>query len=246
MPHPIRVGIGGWSYDPWRETFYPEDVPKKGELAYASRQLTAIEINSTFYRNQKPHVFAKWAAETPEDFRFTVKAQRMTTTRKTADEIREAVDWFVSGGVTALGARLGAINWQFAKGKQFDTGYFEAFLAALPAEQDGVALRHVLEVRNDSFRCEEFTDLLRKHGCAVVASDSEEWPMPDMETAGFAYARLQCSQAGEAAGYPAAELDAWAGTLKGWAKTREVFAFFIAGAKERNPAAARALIERVG
>ena len=246
MTHPIRVGIGGWSFDPWRETFYPADVPKTKELNYASRQLTAIEINSTFYRNQPEHVFAKWAGETPDGFMFTVKAQRATTTRKTPEDMKSSIDWFVGGGVTALGDKLGAINWQFAANRKFDPDYFSAFLSALPDEHKGVRLRHAIEVRNETFRTEAFEDLMRQHDCALVFADEPGWPTPDIETAGFAYARLQCSQADEAAGYPAKELDKWSRTLRGWAEKREVFAFFISGAKERNPAAAKAMIERVG
>lgn len=246
MPHPIRIGIGGWSYDPWRETFYPPEVSKAKELHYASRQLTAIEINSTFYRNQPEHVFAKWAGNTPDSFRFTVKAQRMTTTRKTPEDMAESINWFVGGGVTALGAKLGAINWQFPANRKFEAAYFKAFLSALPAEHKGVRIRHAIEVRNDTFRDEAFTELLRQHGCALVYADDPDWPMPDLQTTDFAYARLQQSQAGVDTGYDSAALDGWAKTLKGWAKTREVFAFFISGAKETNPAAAKALIGRIG
>lgn len=246
MPHPIRIGIGGWSYDPWRETFYPPDVPKTKELQYASRRLTAIEINSTFYRNQPEHVFAKWAGDTPDGFRFTVKAQRMTTTRKTPDDIRESINWFVCGGVTALGDKLGAINWQFPANRKFDADYFTAFLSALPADHKGVRLRHAIEVRNDTFKDEAFTGLMREYDCALVFADDPDWPMPDLQTTDFAYARLQQSEADVETGYDPASLVRWAKTLKGWAMKREVFAFFIAGAKARNPAAAKALIERVG
>lgn len=246
MTHPIRIGIGGWSYEPWEETFYPADLPKKRQLEYASRQLTAIEINSTFYRNQKPHVFEKWASETPDGFTFTVKAQRMTTSRKTPDEMKEAIDWFVGGGVTGLGDRLGAINWQFAAGRKFDSDYFAAFLERLPESHDGVRLRHAIEVRNDTFKTEVFTDLLRKHDCALVFSDAEDWPMPDVETAGLAYVRLQQSSDAEPAGYAPDDLDRWSKTLKDWSASRDVFAFFIAGEKARNPLAARALIENIG
>ncbi len=244
MTHPIRIGIGGWNYEPWEETFYPSDLAKKRQLEYASRQLTAIEINSTFYRNQKPHVFEKWAGETPAGFRFTVKAQRFTTSRKTPDEMGEAIDWFIGGGVTKLGDRLGAINWQFPESRTFDADYFSAFLARLPESHDGVKLRHAIEVRNDTFKTGHFTDLLEKHGCALVCSDAEDWPMPDVETAGFAYARLQESSASYKAGYAPKALDEWAGTLRDWARKRDVYAFFISGAKERDPLAARALIER--
>ncbi|KCZ49492.1 DUF72 domain-containing protein [Hyphomonas pacifica] len=245
MGHDIHVGIGGWSFDDWRGRFYPKDLPKTRELEYASRRLTAIEINSTFYRNQPEHVFARWAGETPDEFRFTVKAQRMTTSRNTPSAIEEAITWFVGGGVTALGDKLGAINWQFAASKTFDTDYFDTFLSTLPKEHDGVALRHAIEVRHESFNTPAFEDMLRKHGCALVFADDADWPMPDMNTASFTYARLQNSQAGVETGYRPAQLDQWAKTLRGWADEREVFAFFISGAKETNPAAAQALIQRL-
>lgn len=246
MIHPIRIGIGGWNYEPWEETFYPADLAKKRQLEHASRQLTAIEINSTFYRNQKPHVFENWAEQTPDGFKFTVKAQRFTTSRKTAAEMKEAIDWFVSGGVTKLGDRLGAINWQFPESRKFEADYFSAFLGALPAESDGVQLRHAIEVRNDTFKTEAFTDMLRQHDCALVYSDAEDWPMPDVETASFAYARLQESRETYKAGYAPSALDKWAGTLKAWSKTRDVYAFFISGAKARDPLAALELIDRIG
>lgn len=246
MTRPIHIGIGGWNYEPWRETFYPPEVKKAQELAWASRQVTAIEINSTFYRNQTEAVFARWAAETPGAFRFTVKAQRVTTMRKTAEDMKASIDWFIGGGVTALGEKLGAINWQFPETRKFDPDYFRAFLSLLPPEHKGVRLRHAIEVRNDTFRSEAFTDLLRKQGHALVSADDPDWPMPDAETADFAYIRLQQTRSDLETGYAPAELDAWAKTMKGWAKQREVFAFFIAGAKVRNPAAAMALIGRVG
>ena len=246
MPHPIRVGIGGWNYEPWRETFYPPEVSKAKELHYASRQLTAIEINSTFYRGQSEATFAKWAAETPDTFRFTVKAHRATTARRTVEDMRSSVDMFIKGGVTALGDKLGAINWQFPDSRKFDADYFGAFFKMLPDEQGGVALRHAVEVRNDTFRTEAFTDLLRKHKCAVVFADDPDWPMPDIETTDFAYARLQQTNGRFKTGYAPDELAAWAKTFKSWAKKRDVFAFFISGEKERNPAAAEALIAQVG
>lgn len=246
MAHPIRIGIGGWNYEPWEETFYPNDLAKKRQLEYAAQQLTAIEINSTFYRNQKPHVFENWASQTPDGFKFTVKAQRFTTSRKTPDEMKEAIDWFIGGGVMKLGDRLGAVNWQFAQSRTFDADYFSAFLGHLPESHDGVKLRHAIEVRNDSFKTEEFTDMLKKHDCALVYSDDEDWPMPDVETAGFAYARLQQSRDTYKAGYAPKALDEWGETLKDWAKTRDVYAYFISGAKARDPLAAQELIKRVG
>lgn len=243
--HEIRVGVGGWTYDPWNETFYPADLPKKRQLEYASRKLTTIEINGTFYRTQSPATFQKWAAETPEGFVFSVKAHNYCMSRKTPDEMRDSITHFIGSGVTELGARLGPINWQFHPSKKFAADYFESFLSLLPKEHKGVRLRHAIEVRDKSFDVPAFQDLLRKHGCAVVSADDDDWPRADRETADFAYVRLQRTKAEEETGYPKKEIDSWAKTLKDWAKRRDVFAFFIAGAKERNPAAAQALIAKL-
>ncbi len=245
MPHPIHVGIGGWTFDAWEETFYPADLPKKSQLNYAASQLTAIEINGTFYRNQTPATFAKWAAETPDGFMFSVKAQRFAVMRKTPEDMRTSIESFLDSGVTELGDKLGPINWQFPATRKFDAEYFKAFLGLLPPAHKKQKLRHALEVRHESFHTEEFHDLLRKHKVALVSADDEDWPQADIETADFAYARLQRSRAEEKTGYPTKELNAWAKTFQGWAAKREVFAFFISGAKERNPAAAMALIKKL-
>jgi uncharacterized protein YecE (DUF72 family) len=246
MPHPIHVGVGGWTFDAWEETFYPADLPKKRQLEFASRQLTAIEINGTFYRNQTPATFAKWAAETPDGFMFSVKAQRFCMMRKTREDMRASIQSFLESGVTELGDKLGPINWQFPATRKFDAEYFKAFLSELPPEHAKRPLRHALEVRHESFNTEQFHDLLRAHQCALVSADDEDWPQADIETADFAYARLQRSRAEEQTGYPAKEIGAWAKTFKSWAAKRAVFGFFVAGAKERNPAAAQALIAKLG
>jgi len=242
--HPIRVGVGGWSYEPWEETFYPPKLSAKKQLNYMAGKLTGVEVNGTFYRTQTAATFQKWAGETPDGFVFALKAHRMTTSRKTAPEMEESINWFLNSGVLALGDKLGPINWQFHPSKKFDADYFGAFLKLLPPEKDGVRVRHAIEVRHASFNTPEFHALLKKHGAAMISADDDDWATPDVETADFAYARLQRSR--EKIGYPAGELDDWAGTFKDWAKKREVFAFFISGAKETNPAAAMALIERVG
>lgn len=247
MSKPIRIGVGGWTYEPWDESFYPADLTKKRQLEYVSRQLTAIEINGTFYRLQKPDTYKKWANETPPGFQFAVKAHNFCMSRKTVEDMKASIDKFIESGVTALGDRLGPINWQFPHTRKFDVEYFKAFLDALPKAHDEIKLRHAIEVRHESFRGEKaFAELLRKHECAIVFSDSEEWPQEDIESADFAYARLQTSDAKYKSGYPPKALDAWAEKLTTWAKKRETYAFFIAGAKETNPAAAMALIERLG
>lgn len=241
----IRVGVGGWAYEPWRETFYPPGLPAARQLAFAASKLTALEINATFYRRQTAATFRKWAAETPDDFVFTVKAHRFATSRKTPDAFAEAIDFFLDSGVLALGDKLGAIDWQFPPHRRFDADYFRPFLETLPPERAGVRLRHAIEVRHASFLVPAFRDLLCAHGCALVHADDPEWPTPDWESADFAYARLQDSKPEEEAGYPPAELDRIAETVRTWARTRDVFAFFISGAKERDPAAAMALIARL-
>jgi len=245
MSHPILVGIGGWSYEPWRETFYPKDVKAKQELAYASSKVTAIEINSTYYRAQTPAVYKRWASETPAGFVFTLKAPRIIMERKNCGDALEAALGFIDGGVLEMGEKLGAINWQFRAGRVYDRDYMEAFLAGLPKERGGLRLRHAIDVRHDTFRKKEFVEQLRNHDCALISADDPDWPVKDVETADFAYARLQQAQPDQETGYAPGELDSWAQTLKGWAKTRDVFAFFIAGAKERNPAAAQAMIKRL-
>ena len=239
----IRVGIGGWSYDPWRGAFYPAGLPARKELEYASRRVTAIEINATFYRGQSPATFAKWRDATPDGFVFAVKGNRFCTARKVLAEAGESVAKFVGQGIAELGAKLGPILWQLPANKRFDPDDIAAFLALLPAGHDGVALRHAIEPRHESFRDAAFFALARERGVAVVYADDDAYPCFPEQTAGFTYARLQRTRAEEPAGYDAAALDRWAGQARDWAQGgRDVFVFFISGAKVRNPAAAQALI----
>ena len=259
----IRIGIGGWSFAPWRENFYPADLPQKRELEYASRQLSAIEINSTFYSNAARSSFAKWREQTPEGFVFAVKANRFTTHRRVLAEAREPVERFIDSGLAELGDKLGPILWQFPHNKKFQAEDLAAFLELLPAALDGRPLRHALDARHESFRCGEFLALARRRGAAVVFSESEDHPSFADLTSDFVYARLMRSRAGLKSGYPPAELAAWAERAKKWAEggepqdlprvarapaksqPRDVFMFVISGAKERAPAAARELIRRL-
>ena len=262
MAGAIRVGVGGWTYEPWRGVFYPADLPQKRELEHASRRLTTIEINATFYRTQSPATFAKWAAETPDDFVFTVKAHRFAAQRKSAEDAREPVQWFVGSGLAELGPKLGPINWQFDPRRRFDPDHIDAFLGLLPRELNGRPLRHALEVRNPSFADPAFVELLRKHGHAAVYTDAEDWPSIPDAASDFIYARLQRAAPEVETGYEAPALDRWAEAARAWAagatpeglptliapapeQPREVFVFFISGAKERNPAAAEALLARL-
>ncbi len=242
----IRVGIGGWTYEPWRQTFYPADVPKSRELQYASRQLTAIEVNGTFYRLQKPETFARWRDETPEEFVFTLKAPRYIVNRSALAEAGRYVEKFLKSGLSELGPKLGPILWQFAPEYRFAPEDLNAFLDALPPEVEGVPLRHVLEVRHETFACEDFRQIVRSRGMAVSFTDSAKQPSIEEAGAPFFYARLKCAKASIETGYPAEELDSWAAKAKAWSEgNRDVYVFFINGAKERAPAAARSLISLV-
>jgi uncharacterized protein YecE (DUF72 family) len=260
----IHVGIGGWDYDPWRETFYPAGLAKTKQLQYVGEQLSATEINATYYKLQNPDLFARWAKTVPDGFKFAIKASRFATNRRNLGEGGEAIGKFCSQGFTELGDKLGPILWQLAPTKRFDPDEIRAFLMLLPTNQSGIPLRHALEVRHESFCTREFVAMARAAGVAIVYADHETYPEIADVTAEFVYARLQRTQADEPAGYGAKALDRWAEIARSWAvgespaglnyvskakptkQPREVFAFFISGAKERNPAAAKALIERLG
>ena len=206
----IRVGVGGWVYEPWRGIFYPKGLAQKEELGFASRRLTAIEINGTFYRSPGPETFARWHAETPDDFVFALKAPRYATTRRELATAGESVERFCTGGVLALQDKLGPINWQLAPTRKLDMGDVAAFLALLPKSVEGRTLRHAIEVRHPSFQDPAFAALAREHGVAIVVAGDSPHPRIDEPTAPFTYARIMGTREGEPAGYPAADLDRWA------------------------------------
>jgi uncharacterized protein YecE (DUF72 family) len=245
MSHKIHVGIGGWTYPPWRGVFYPADLPQKRELEYASRHLTSIEINGTYYSTFKPPNWRKWHDETPDAFVFSVKGSRYCTNRKDLAGAGESVARFVDQGLAELRDRLGPINWQFMPSKKFDEADVEGFFNLLPRQVGGLPLRHAVEVRNPSFQNQRFYDLARRHNVAIVFADDESFPLIEEPTADFTYARLMRTQDEIATGYAAADLDRWAERARNWAKRGEVFLYFISGAKHRAPAAAQALIERL-
>ena len=258
-----RVGVGGWTFEPWRGVFYPADLPKTRELEYASRKLTSIEINGTYYRLQKPETFAKWRDETPDDFVFAVKGGRHATNRAVLAEAGESIERFFASGVLLLGDKLGPINWQFAATKKFDPEDFGAFLALLPDSIEGREIRHAVEVRHDSFKTPDFIELARRRGVAVVVAGDSEFPLISDVTAPFVYARIMGANKTHELGYAPAALDVWAGRARIWAaggspadlpliapapnskSARDVFLYAISGFKERNPATALALIERL-
>jgi uncharacterized protein YecE (DUF72 family) len=255
----IYIGTGGWTYEPWRGTFYPKGHPQKRELEYASSRLTGIEINGTYYGSQKPESFRKWHDETPKDFVFTLKGPRFATNRRVLAEAGDSIERFFASGVTELKDKLGPVNWQFMATKKFDPADFEAFLKLLPRKVDGRSIRHAVEVRHDSFKDKAFIALCRKHGVAVVFAADSEFPLIGDVTADFVYARLMGTMPAEKLGYPSAILKTWAERARDWEKgespkasllvaapapkkKRDVFLFVISGAKEKNPAAAQAII----
>ncbi|HEY3638229.1 MAG TPA: DUF72 domain-containing protein [Rhizomicrobium sp.] len=246
MTGKIRVGIGGWTYEPWRGVFYPKGLPQKQELSFASRQLTSIEINGTYYSSFKPESWIKWREETPPGFVFSVKASRFCTNRKKLSDAGDSVAKFFAQGIHELGDKLGPINWQFAATKKFDASDTEAFLELLPRDLKGAKLRHALEVRHESFKNKEFYALARRYNAAIVFADSADYPAIDEHTADFTYARLMRTKEETETGYDGRALDGWAKKAKSSSKHGDVFAYFIAGAKIRAPAAAQALITRVG
>jgi len=244
----IRIGVGGWTYEPWRDNFFPKGLPHHQELAYASRRLTAIEVNGTFYSTFKPATFARWRDETPDGFVFSLKANRFATHRRELATAGDSIRRFVDSGLTELGAKLGPIVWQFMPTKRFDPADFEAFLALLPARVDGRRLRHVLDVRHESFDTPAYLDLARRYGCTTVHTDSDQFPCIIDAQSELAYIRLMRSAAHCQTGYRAQALDQWAAGARTWTaqgSTREVFIYFITGAKERAPAAAMDLIRRL-
>ncbi|WEF25154.1 DUF72 domain-containing protein [Paracoccus sp. S3-43] len=241
----IRIGIGGWTFAPWRGgAFYPDDLPQRRELEYASRRLTSIEINATYYGSQKPESFQKWHDETPEDFVFALKGPRFATNRKVLAEAGDSVARFLDSGIARLGAKLGPLNWQLAETKTFDPQDFAAFLALLPASHDGLPLRHAVEARHDSFAGDEAAALCRDRGVALVRALDSKFPEIAADTADFGYWRLM-GTTDRANGYADADLDRWADMARRAGKDRDLYLYVISGEKARNPAAAMALIDRL-
>lgn len=260
----IRAGIGGWTFAPWRGVFYPEKLPQTKELHFASRALSTIEINGTYYRSQTPNTFAKWARDVPDGFVFALKGPRFATNRRVLAEAGDSIKRFLDSGPTMLGDRLGPILWQFAPTKKFDEGDFAAFLELLPRELDGKALRHTVEVRHETFKCPEFVSLIRRYGVPVVYADHPTYPAIADPAGDFVYARLQKGEDAIPTAYPPKDIAQWAEAARTWAaggvpkrvesdlhtpspkdrKTkplpRDVFVYFIHGGKVHAPAAAQA------
>jgi len=261
----IRVGIGGWVFAPWRGTFYPKGLSQADELTYASRHVTSIEINATFYRTQSATSFRRWHDQVPDDFIFSIKGPRTATHRRVLNDAAPSVERFLSSGIVELGHKLGPILWQLPKTMRFNEASITAFFTLLPKRIDQWKLRHVLEVGHESFVTPQFVTLARAHEIAIAFVDSAGHPALCDVTADFVYARLRRSEEAEPTGYPQAALDIWTKRFRAWAtgeepsdvsrlrpeagsapRERDCFVYFISGAKVHAPAAARALLERLG
>ena len=259
----IRVGIGGWTFAPWRGPFYPKGLSQKRELEFASRNVTSIEINGTYYGSQSPESFAKWRDETPDDFVFAVKGPRFATNRRVLAEAGDSIDRFLASGVLELGDKLGPINWQFAATKKYDRDDFATFLKLLPGRIGDRAIRHAVEVRHESFATSDFVGLARSFNVAIVTAGDSEFPQIADITAPFVYVRIMGSKEKERLGYSGKRLDDWAARARAWAggsapkelatltptpksaNGRDVFLYVISGFKDKNPSAAMALIQRL-
>lgn len=244
----IRVGVGGWTFEPWRKNFYPKGLAHSKELNFASRQLTAIEINGTYYSTFKPDTFARWRGDTPDDFVFSIKANRFATNRRELATAGESIQRFLNSGIVELQDKLGPIVWQFMPTKQFNPPDFEAFLKLLPREVGGRQLQHVLDVRHESFTDPQFLPLARQFGCTPVHTDSEKFPAIVDSESELAYIRLMRATSDCPTGYPQGEIAKWAQGARAWTgkgPAKHVFVFFINGAKERAPAGACELIRQL-
>jgi uncharacterized protein YecE (DUF72 family) len=241
----IRIGIGGWTYPPWRGSFYPDKLPQAKELEYASTQLGAIEINATFYGRQKPKSWEAWEKVAPDAFQFAIKGSRYCVSRSKLAESAESIANFFGQGFEALGPKLGPILWQFAPFKRFDSDDIAAFIDLLPGQLGGTTLRHAIEPRHESFRDQRFFNLCKARNIAIVFEDSDDYPLIEADTADFSYARLQRMREDVATGYDDATLDGFIAKAREWQKRGDTYIFMINGAKVRAPAAALALQERL-
>lgn len=240
----VRIGISGWRYVPWRGVFYPEKLTQKKELAYASSIFRSIEINGTFYSLQRPEYFEAWAAETPEDFVFSVKGPKFITHVRRLADVETPVSNFLASGILRLGPKLGPILWQLPPNFRFDPEKLKTFLKILPHDTESASelarhhdkflkgrtevksdakrpLRHAIEVRHSSFAVPEFIEMLRVYNVALVCADTVEWPRMMDVTSDFMYCRLHGSEVLYASGYTDEALDQWAARVSDWARGTE-------------------------
>ncbi|MGW4325048.1 DUF72 domain-containing protein [Nocardia sp. NPDC004573] len=264
----IRIGTSGWVYPPWRGTFYPQGLAHKRELAYLSERLDSVEINGSFYALQRPSSYQRWAEQTPDDFLFAVKGSRFITHMKRLRDGDELLANFLASGPLALGPKLGPILWQLPPTFRFDADVLDAFLSRLPRSTGQAAeiarrhdhrvdpahtstdadrpMRHALEIRHDSFVTPAFTELLARHGVALVVADAAgKYPLLEEVTADFVYIRLHGHDELYVSGYTDEGLDMWAEKIRSWAGSCDVYTYFDNDAKVRAPRDAMALRERL-
>jgi uncharacterized protein YecE (DUF72 family) len=234
-----HLGISGWNYESWRGTFYPDDLPTRQQLAYASRRFNSIEINGSFYALQRPDTYRTWYAETPRGFCFAVKGNRFITHNKKLKNVETPLANFLASGVLLLKEKLGPIVWQFSPHLTFDEQRLAAFLELLPRHTVDAArlatkhdrhlrgrgcthtdrkrrLRHALEVRHESFLVPAFARLARQYGTAIVFSHSADWPYTEELTAGYVYLRLHGAPETYVSRYSDQALDRWAARIRAW------------------------------
>lgn len=262
----VWVGISGWTYPPWRGDFYPAGLIHRKELQYAASKMSSIEINGSFYSLQLPTSYHRWAAQTPDEFRFAVKGARFITHLKRLRDVEVPMANFLATGVLSLADKLGPLLWQLPPTLTFEPDRIADFVSRLPHSTSEAAylarrhddrlagrawtgslserpLRHAIEVRHDSFGNPEFLDLMRQNSIAVVVADSAgRWPQFLEVTADFVYVRLHGSEELYASGYSAAELNRWAERIRSWqASGLDVYVYFDNEVKVRSPYDAMAL-----
>ena len=243
----VRIGIGGWTYAPWRGDFYPAGLAQSKEQAFAAAAFGAIEINSTFYSRQSPTSWARWAAAAPDGFHYAVKASRYCVTRPKLADAGEGIGNFYAQGLTELGDKLGPTLWMLSRHRQYDRDDIAAFLDLLPDSLDGRPLRHAIEPRHETFRDDSFFKLAADHNVAIVFGDDDEFPCIDADTTNFTYARLQRMREAIPTGYDEPALAAFEARARRWTKAnRDSYIFMINGSKVRAPAAALSLQQRLG
>ena len=271
----VYVGISGYDYPRWRGAFYPSSLPKKRWLEYASRRFTSIELNGTFYSLKSPPVFERWVAAVPDEgFVFALKGSRFITHNLKLRNCERALANFFASGILALGRKTGPFLWQLPATYRFDAARMDDFIQMLPRDAiaaaalardhderlkrgalvrpaDGrVPYRHAFEVRHPSYFCDEFYEILQRHGCALVIADTAgRFPYAEELTADFVYVRLHGSTELYVSGYTDDELDSWAARIRRWrgrgARQRDIFVFFDNDAKVHAPGDAQRLAERL-
>jgi uncharacterized protein YecE (DUF72 family) len=270
MPGRVRVGISGWTYAPWRGTFYPKGLRQRDELGYVAERLSSVEINGSFYALQRPESYRSWREQTPDDFCFAVKGGRFITHMKRLADVETPLANFFASGVLALGPTLGPVLWQLPPTFQFDAERLASFFDLLPrttaqaaalarhhddrlegraltkAEADQ-PLRHSLEVRHASFVDAGLPELLREHDIGLVVADTAgKWPLLREVTSDFVYIRLHGDTELYASGYDDEALDRWAALVRGWSEAgHDAYVYFDNDMKVRAPYDAMALSERL-